>query len=68
MPVSKKLRTFGQSDADLDALFAGMDRTADLPLKMLDVKAIVKAAPSPLTKSRSQTRAAIRAGMRPKGM
>lgn len=63
MPASRKIKSFGQSDADLDKLLAGMDRSRDLADRMLDMKAAAKAQPSPFTLTRSQFRAKLRGSL-----
>jgi len=61
MPASRKIKTFGQSDDDLEKLLAGMNRSHDLELRMMDAMgATAKSQPSPLVKSRSQMRAQMR--------
>lgn len=67
MPASRKIKSFGQSDADLDKLLAGMDRSQDLALRMLDMSAAAKAQPSPLTLTRSQFRSKVRGAAAGKG-
>lgn len=60
MPASRKVKTFGRSDDDLEKLLAGMNRSQDLVMRMMDTKAIVAAAPPALVKTRSQQRAHVR--------